>query len=192
MLDVKKDEIYTILALILSLIAILQTRKQIKQNKKENLFEKRIKAFFVCQKLIHFYERKEYLFQREFLSYKKFEIIYEEIQEHLDLKEEKDIEAIKKTLEELPFLFPKDYISSLQNFCYIFIFLIQQLFYAHTFLEKIDKIKKGQEEELQYLEEYFLNHTFLPSWWKCKDDFKKTYQYIKKKKIMKKLARQIK
>jgi len=191
-LDVNKEEIYTIIALILSIIAILQTRKQIIQSKKENLFEKRIEAFFMCQKLVYFYKQKKSLFQKDMLSYNDIEKIYKYTKEYLNLKEENEIERIKKILETITFLYEKNYISYIQNFCYVLIFLIQQLFYAHKFLEKINKIKGIKMNELQDLKEYFLNNTFLPSWIKGQESLKRDYQYIEKKKIIKKLKHQIK
>lgn len=187
----KNEEIYTIFALIISIIAIFQTRKQIKINKKESLFNKRMETFFICQKLLNFYEQNEYLLKKIILNAEDIEKIFEFIIIHFDWKEENKIDEVMKTIETLPFLFSKNDITYIQNFCYLLLFLIKHIFYTYAFLEKIDKLKEIEEEELLNLKRYFITNTFLPSWTKGQEDLIHAYEYIKKKKLIKKIKKQI-
>ena len=188
----KNEEIYTIFALIISIIAIFQTRKQIKINKKESLFNKRMEAFFVCQKLLSFCEQNEYLLKKVILNAEDVEKIYQFIIIHFDWKEENKIENFIENIEILPFLFSKSYITYLKNFCYHLLFLIKRIIYTHTFLEKIDKIKELDKEELLNLKRYFMTNTFLSSWIKEQEELIHSYEYVKKKKIIRKIKKQIK
>ncbi len=183
-----KEEVYTILTIVISIVAIFQTWKQMQLNTKEVLFEKRMDALFVYEKLINFYVQNKHIFLSKSLSADKIKKLYLSMTLLFDLHDESDIEKLKLMIEKIPFLFCGSYIFFLQNFLYTIFFFIQKIYYTQKFLEKIEKF---QVIEILLLKDYFLNKTFSKSWASEQNLLSTTYDYIQEKRIMRKLKRQI-
>jgi len=179
----------TIIALFLSILAIIQTEKQIKQSKVEQLFEKRMKVFFSCEKLIDFYESVEHLIKNEKITVSELEKLYLFIQNILDINQKEDLTPFYDICKEIPFLWKGTIAYYYQNFLYLILFFIQNIIIIHLFFEKIDT--EIQKENF-FLKDYFLRHTIQLNWLENQKDLIRSYTMIKEKKIIQKIKKQIK
>lgn len=186
------ENVCAVLALIISLITIFQTQKGMCLSNKQYLFEKRLELFFMCQKIINFYEGNENFFASMSLDFENIKKAYFLIFETFSLGIESEFEKMQSTIKQISFLFNGNYVFYFQNFINSILFFFHKICLTYFFLEKIEKLNGISKKERLKLEQYFIKNTFMINFEQDIQELNYSFKYLQKKKVLKHFRRQTK
>lgn len=205
-----KQNIFSVITAITAIVAIGQTRKQIKNSNKQHLFDKRIKKFLICTGLLSLYSENKKLIKEENKDVPlEVTMLFSGLTNNVYLKDIGNIigdahneklridfliklEELYKVAIEIELIFPRRHSKILKEFILEYRSLLQKLYKYRCVLEKIEKENDKKPQEFVKLQKIFPEEKYKEDLYDTYRNIETIYIKIVEKNIIEKVKKQIK
>ena len=205
-----QENIFSVITAITAIVAIGQTRKQIKNSNKQHLFDKRIEKFLTCTGMISLYLENKVLIKEGNKDVPlEVTILFSGLTNNVYLKDIGNIindthnekiridfliklEKLYKVASEIELIFPRRHSKILKEFILEYRNLLQKLYKYRCVLEKIEKENDKNPQEFIKLQKIFGEEKYREELYYIYKNIETIYTKIVEKNIIKKVKKQIK
>ena len=203
----------TLISIIISVVALIQSYKQIKLSNKQNLFNERLKNYLLVQSLIDLYrnnrdhilkiKREAIYFACDFdftglINNSYLESMGDAIKRPLQPIQQKDflrkIEEINQEAERVEFIYDKKEAKQLSKFVSLYSKYLMESYRYIVLLQSMEEIRSTdiQKRDVHNIAATVGEEKERKELFKILDDLDDIYNKLVKNKVMKKIRKQIK
>ena len=201
---------FSVVTAVIAVIALMQTKQQIKLSNKQHLFDKRVEHYLIAKELMQLYESN-----RSILTFKEdepalamdfifaqmtnnsyLEKITDAIAHPLEQPYHKEflikMETLKEVSSKIKFIFGGKAAVLLGNYVLCYQELLFRMYQYQILLENMKKASQEFKLTIDKAQETVGEKHYREELKKAVDNLKQTYDMLKKEKVEEKIEKQIK
>ena len=201
---------FSVVTAVIAVIALMQTKQQIKLSNKQHLFDKRVEHYLIAKELMQLYESN-----RSILTFKEDEpalamdFIFAQMTNNTYLEKITDaiahpleqpyhkeflikMETLKEVSSKIKFIFGGKAAVLLGNYVLCYQELLFRMYQYQILLENMKKASQEFKLTIDKAQETVGEKHYREELKKAVDNLKQTYDMLKKEKVEEKIEKQIK
>lgn len=209
-LDIMRNNLFSIIAAITALVALWQTNKQIKLSNKHLLYDRRVSNFIIVNGLIQLHEESKNLMKNDgYDQMLDVTVLFHSLTNNTYLKDigtiidnakDEDIrhrfliklENLKRVSLEMEFLYAKCKVKLISDFIYEYQELLRTIYKYKIIQDKMLDANTEKPTEFEKLQKEFGEVKFREELYMQYDKIKNLYEDVHKKKSLNYIKNQIK